>query len=39
MSSCHKDFDGVQKTILCVDDNSLILDSWSELISSADTMC
>lgn len=35
MSSCHTHSAGLQKTILCVDDDPLILDSWSELISSA----
>jgi CheY-like chemotaxis protein len=35
MSSCHANFAGLQKTILCVDDDPLILASWSELIGSA----
>jgi CheY-like chemotaxis protein len=35
MSSCHASSARLQKTILCVDDDPLILASWSELISSA----
>ncbi len=35
MSSCQRHSDGVQKTILCVDDDPMVLASWSDLISSA----
>lgn len=35
MSSGHAGSARMQKTILCVDDDPLILASWSELISSA----
>lgn len=35
MSKCHANSAGLQKTILCVDDDPLILASWSELITSA----
>ena len=35
MSDCYANLAEPQKTILCVDDDPLILASWSELIRSA----